>query len=340
MSLVSDTLFYPFTAGLVRMPAPARIVFMNAENHSFLRTFGSEGLVLQQSFKPLAEQLEKAGYISTTDLPETGAACDLGFLLFPKNMVEGSSMLARLAGVMKEGGLLFCAADNKSGGTRLKKLLQQFGFINIQEASKHKARVVWGAYSGILPDIIRDAVNKGSMQLSAHGFISQAGIFGWDKIDLGSEILAAQIADDLSGKGADFGCGYGYLAYATLNKCAQISSLACVDADARALKAAQENLKIFEGKTSFHWADLTRDDGVPGSLDWIIMNPPFHAGDKVSVSTGQDFIRTAKNCLKTGGVLWMVANVHLPYEQALKENFSSGQKIFEGGGFKVYRAVK
>jgi 16S rRNA (guanine1207-N2)-methyltransferase len=75
-------------------------------------------------------------------------------------------------------------------------------------------------------------------------------------------------------------------------------------------------------------------------LDFIVMNPPFHEGKSRDTDIGADFIKTAAQALRPEGVLWMVANANLPYELTLKVQFKKADKIFEGQGFKIFRAVK
>ena len=76
------------------------------------------------------------------------------------------------------------------------------------------------------------------------------------------------------------------------------------------------------------------------NLDFIVMNPPFHEGKKTNVEIGKAFISNAFEELKSGGILYMVANAHLPYEAVLSEKFSTIEKKFEGQGFKIFAAVK
>ncbi|MDQ3126457.1 MAG: methyltransferase, partial [Pseudomonadota bacterium] len=52
------------------------------------------------------------------------------------------------------------------------------------------------------------------------------------------------------------------------------------------------------------------------------------------------FIRKAAGLLKKGGVLWIVANRHLPYEAELKDAFKRVDMIADSGGYKVFEAVK
>ena len=49
--------------------------------------------------------------------------------------------------------------------------------------------------------------------------------------------------------------------------------------------------------------------------------------------------KIAASTLVKGGRLLMVANRNLPYEQTLKDNFRSFEKLVEREGFKVFEAV-
>jgi 16S rRNA (guanine1207-N2)-methyltransferase len=68
------------------------------------------------------------------------------------------------------------------------------------------------------------------------------------------------------------------------------------------------------------------------------MNPPFHYLGKAMPSLGVDFIKVASRNLKKSGTLWMVANKHLPYEDAINDHFSSFAELSGSKKFKVIRA--
>ena len=44
--------------------------------------------------------------------------------------------------------------------------------------------------------------------------------------------------------------------------------------------------------------------------------------------------------LRGGGVLWLTANRHLPYEATLREHFETVDQVAQAKGFKIYRAQK
>jgi len=229
---------------------------------------------------------------------------------------------------------------------RLKKLLREAEIENINEISKHKARAVSGVKAQDM-FLLQNWIDQGQMRTVAqHNFVSQPGIYGWNKIDKGSVRLLQNLPGDMGGIGADFGSGYGYLAHHILDQNEGIKMLHVADADARALKACAENLDLFKARFETHWCDLTKDDGKNAAsrkfknLDFIVMNPPFHEGKKTDVTIGQSFIMKAAKSLKSGGRLYMVANTHLPYEDILSAAFSDVEKLHQGNGFKVFQAIK
>ncbi len=344
MSNAAQTVFYPFNNDLVeRPPGDARGVFINAQVCLALNEFGAPNLFMQQYFKPYVAALAAAGCEASPDFPSDTAAYDYALVALPKNVIEAQYLVARALALLKPDGLLLCAADNLAGGGRIKKIMSGFGLEGLRDASKNKARVVWAQKNSIDEGALNAAITRGEMQKNAAGeFTAQPGMFGWDKVDRGSEILLQNLPDDIKGRVADFGCGYGFLSHHLVQHYPKIKELICVDADYRAVQACAENLKDHKADTPTQsvWADLTTFSKAFAALDYIIMNPPFHEGNKTDSMIGLSFIDTAYASLRPRGKLFMVANVHLPYERKLNEKFFSVEKIFEGQGFKVYAAHK
>ena len=170
----------------------------------------------------------------------------------------------------------------------------------------------------------------------ASEYKSLPGIYGWNKIDHGSQILISTLPD-LQGVGADLGSGYGYLSHQVLLKNSGVSRIHLVEADSRALICARHNLETSQDRCHYHWLDVTalecRESLPP--LDWILMNPPFHEGALVDHNKGKEFIETASALLKPGGQLYLVANAFLAYEDLLKALFKNTKKVLTQEGFKV-----
>lgn len=333
MNSALETIFMPFRSGVLKAGS-GRVLFLGAHIHSDLKMFNSESLSLVQPYKPYVDALEQAGYVAQAFPPDHGDF-DMALALCPKNITETRYWLALAMQALKPGGALVAAAENKAGGTRLKKMLQQLGFEAVSELSKNKARVCRGQKSGASEEAL-NWLESGMMQPVLDGqFFSQPGIFGWDKIDQGSRLLLEYLPADLKGAGADFGCGYGYLSRGILENCPDVKSLFCIDADARAVEACRMNLKAFEG-AELLWADLAGAEPPVRDLDFIVMNPPFHEGKTEASAIGQAFIRNAYDALKPKGQLVMAANAHLPYERVLADTFFKVEKLCGDTGFKVF----
>ena len=61
---------------------------------------------------------------------------------------------------------------------------------------------------------------------------------------------------------------------------------------------------------------------------------------KASAGLGAAFIDQAATSLRKGGVCWMVANRHLPYEAGLARHFREGAEIGGDGAFKLFAAAR
>jgi len=223
---------------------------------------------------------------------------------------------------------------NDLGGKSLEKILLSH-FPNATSDSKNKSRYITITKTNNVPDILKLWRTYNELQfVDEIGFYSMPGIFGWNKIDVGSRLLCDHL-NDLSGVGADFGCGYGYLTKHTLEKCTDIDTLYAFDIDHRSVQACQKNVN--DARAVIKIQDCTQPiDDLP-KLDFIIMNPPFHDGSIEYKELGQNFITNAKNHLKKNGKFYIVANRHLPYEKILNKQFQSVVKIYESNGFKIFK---
>lgn len=258
-----------------------------------------------------------------------------GIMIYaPPGVLERRYTLALALKALKVGGRLDVMAPKDKGGSRLKKELEAFGVEIGETAKAHHRRCVV-----IKPETmtgIDAAIEAGAPRL-VEGLEawSQPGVFAWDRIDGGSALLA-QVLPPLKGKGADLGCGYGALSTVVLRSPA-VTALRLVDTDRRAVEAAKRNVE--DPRASFDWADVrTIEEG--GDLDFVVMNPPFHDGGAEDRRLGQAFIRKAAGMLRKGGVLWLVANRHLPYEAELKDAFKRVTPVGDGGGYKLFEATK
>jgi 16S rRNA (guanine1207-N2)-methyltransferase len=283
----------------------------------------------EQSFRPEFRKLKRA-------VPRLeGGPYALGLVLLTKHKEENFANIARGWDLIADGGTLVCAGANEDGAASLEKHVgKAFGLAGT--LSKFHCRVFW-AIKGekAPPDYWRGLAR---LQPVGDGtWLSQPGIFSWDRVDDGSTLLARHLPDDLAGHVADFGCGWGFLAREMLARSSSIERIDLIDAEHRALEAARAN--IGDKRALFHWLDLAAE-AVPATYDAVICNPPFHTGQAATPALGQSVIEAAARALKPGGRFFMVANRGLPYEPLLKWNFASYKTLADDNKFRVCAAIR
>ncbi|SDQ88526.1 class I SAM-dependent methyltransferase [Brevundimonas sp. 374] len=261
-------------------------------------------------------------------------SADSVMIYAPPGVLERRYVLALALKALKVGGRLDVMAPKDKGGSRLGKELKTFGLDVAETAKAHHRRCIV-----IRPETVEgldEAIAAGGPQIvPGLEAWSQPGIFAWDRIDPGSALLAEHLPA-MKGEGIDLGCGYGALSIVVLRSPA-VSKLKMVDLDRRAIQAARRNIE--DDRAKVWWSDA-RTLKAKGDKDFVVSNPPFHDGGAEDRRLGQAFIRKASELLKKGGVAWVVANRHLPYEGELNAAFKRVRLVAEAGGYKLFEAVK
>jgi 16S rRNA (guanine1207-N2)-methyltransferase len=255
-------------------------------------------------------------------------------ILAPPGTLERRYTLALALRALQAGGALTALAPKDRGGTRLRKELESFG-CEVEDISKRHHRIVTCVRPAELN--IESALAEGAPRIVEDlGLWSQPGVFSWDRLDPGSALLIDQLPA-LSGRGADFGCGIGMLAHAVFTSPA-VSELTLIDIDRRAVECARHN--VSDQRARFLWADVRDANPALNELDFVVMNAPFHDAGSEDKSLAQKFVTRAAAALRKGGVCWLVANRHLPYEAIIQPLFKHAQRAIETGGYKIYEARK
>lgn len=253
-------------------------------------------------------------------------------MLAPPGVIERRYAVALALRALKVGGELIVLAPKDKGGSRLAKELAAFR-TDPQETFKAHHRICVVARPEAVAGLDA-ALEAGAPRQGPDGLWTQPGVFSWDRIDPGTALLA-ELLPVLNGEGADFGCGVGVLSLAALAS-PKVTKLVMIDTDRRAIEAARRN--VTDKRAEILWADL-RQVSLAG-LDFVVMNPPFHDGGREDQSLGLAFIQKAAASLRKGGVCWLVANRHLPYEAELAPLFNTVTLKGQTGGYKVYEARK
>jgi len=169
---------------------------------------------------------------------------------------------------------------------------------------------------------------------------SKPGLFGWNKIDRGSALLAQHLNNFFDAFSTapqsllDLGCGYGYLSVMaaqipTENALQIIASDNC----AAAIIACRKNFSTFNIA-----GDVIADDcagNISGTFDALLCNPPFHQGFKTDSRLTEKFIQSAARHLKHNGRALFVVNQFVPLEKLAQAVFARSEKIAQADGFKL-----
>ncbi|MBD3837215.1 class I SAM-dependent methyltransferase [Brevundimonas sp.] len=291
-------------------------------------------------FDPPGEATQTSPLIPDSAALEAQApgSADAVMIYAPPGVLERRYVLALALRALKAGGRLDVMAPKDKGGSRLGKELKALGLGVAETAKAHHRRCIVirpEAVEGLDVEI-QAAVKAGGLQVvPGLEAWSQPGIFAWDRIDPGTALLADHLPP-MKGEGVDLGCGYGALATVVLRS-PDVTKLKLVDLDRRAIQAARRNIE--DARAKVWWSDARTLDAA-GDKDFVVSNPPFHDGGAEDRRLGQAFIRKAAELLKKGGVAWIVANRHLPYEAELNAAFKRVRLVAEAGGYKLFEAVK
>jgi 16S rRNA (guanine1207-N2)-methyltransferase len=253
---------------------------------------------------------------------------DAVFVECPRQREETEGLLA--LALQHSTGFVMAVAANDAGGGRLPGLMESYG-IATGSLSKSHCRIVWTDRAAQAdPQRLQAHLAQLALRQITIGeerWWSVPGLFGWDKIDAGSQLLLSHIPSGISGNIADFGCGFGYLSAGLARHFPAITRIDAYDVDARAVAACARN-----GTDKIHpiWQDI-RTLPPRKTYDYIVMNPPFHTGKQDDAGLGQAFIHKAWESLAPGGSLYLVANRHLPYEKTVP----GLEVLFEDRQYKI-----
>lgn len=322
--MATPRLSFARDTGALDLPEQARIVFLEPDADLDPGDLDAASVTIQSTFRPTYDALTARGRNVTDHCTE---AADVVHVTVPRSRDHALGLVAQ-AEQLAQGGLIVIDGAKTDGVDPLLKAVRARVAPDGQVSKAH-GKLFWFRSADRFTDwaLPAPAPVEG-------GWITQPGIFSADGPDAGSVALARALPATLKGKGADLGAGWGYLARHLLDL-PGVTHVDLVEADKRALDCAA--LNVDDPRAALHWADATTW-GASGTLDWVVMNPPFHTSRTPDASLGQAFIRAAARLLRPKGQLLMVANRHLPYETTLAACFANVQELDGDSRFKILHA--
>lgn len=182
--------------------------------------------------------------------------------------------------------------------------------------------------------------------------VAHAGVFGADRLDAGTALLLDALARDPAPlpPGAavvDLACGTGVVgAHVALADPA--AHLTFVDESFAAVASAEATWRATFGPD--RPARFVAGDGLDtvqhgdplaaGSIDRVIVNPPFHSGHALTDAIAWDMFVQSRRVLRPGGDLWVVGNRHLGYHVKLKRVFGNAAVVASNPQFVLLRSTR
>ncbi|WP_285425604.1 class I SAM-dependent methyltransferase [Pseudomonas sp. efr-133-TYG-103a] len=259
-------------------------------------------------------------------------------LFLPKAKDLTDYLLNALASRL-QGRELFLVGEKRAGIEAAARQLSPFGRARKLDSARHCQ--LWQVTVENAPQAVAlDSLAK-HFDIDLDGgplkVVSLPGVFSHGRLDRGSALLLENIDRLPSGHLLDFGCGAGVLG-AAVKRHNPDMTVTMLDVDAFATASSRLTLAA----NGLEAEVLTGDgiDAAPAHLDAILTNPPFHTGVHTDYAATENLLRKAREHLKKGGELRLVANSFLRYQPIIEAHLGPCAIMSEGQGFRIYRAKR
>lgn len=312
-------------SGALVLPEAGVIAVWRPRTGDLLDSLPKERVLVVTGFRPDHDHFAAQGYQTATAAPGPVA---MAIVCVPRARADAHALVAEAARALAPGGVIVLDGQKTDGIDTLIKECRGLGLRLGEVLAKAHGKLVV-----LQPGPALEAWTGGPRQIEG-GWITRPGVFSADAPDRGSALLAASLPEKLPARMADLGAGWGYLSRAILARDG-VQSLNVLEAEAAALDCARAN--VTDPRAAFHWVDVTRHTPA---RPWqgVVMNPPFHTTRAADPGLGLAFLRAAHRGLAPAGVLWLVANRHLPYDAVLASLFRTVETIGGDAAFRLLRA--
>jgi len=268
----------------------------------------------------LAANAERAGmtaaYRSCDLVPELVAGARVVVLALPRSLDALDEVAGLIAAHADPQVVLVAGGRDKHMSPAMNEVLG--GHFSAVHASRgrQKSRVLHASGPASAPVRWPVSVRHDDLGLTvcAHG-----AAFAGARIDIGTRFLVEHLdaAVPDARQAVDLGCGTGVLAGTLALRRPDIGVIA-TDESAAAVASARATVAANDLTDRVRVQRARGTDGIAaGSVDLVLLNPPFHIGAAVEDSLARELFAAAARVLRPGGELWCVWNSHLRYRPSL-----------------------
>ena len=164
--------------------------------------------------------------------------------------------------------------------------------------------------------------------------ISDDGVFSKDAFDMGTRSLLEVVSElDVSGEVCDLGSGIGVIGVILSNIFGDIK-MTGFDVNKRAIELSKLNYEKYnvDGK-------IILNDGVYGSFNWVISNPPIRVGKEILYRLFEEVYNSLK---ENGSFVFVIRKQHgaKSAQAKITELFGNCELLKKNKGYYIYKAEK
>lgn len=281
--------------------------------------------------------------------PEHDQKYDAVIIQIPKGRLLTRRWLVQAYHALTMDGSLYLVGPNRAGiQSIIKDALELFGPGRILAYKKGNRLAHFTKKSGQvdlpvwanLPGVIPNTWVEFSIKLSDHSYTirSLPGIFSFDRLDEGTEMLLAEVHIIPGSRVLDAGCGYGIIGLFAAVQGAGLVHM--VDNNLLAVAASRETLSVNDVHHAQVYAGDLQNLVLPNHYDLVLSNPPFHTGQAVDYHIAHALIENSHQALNPGGHLTIVANRFIRYDRLIQEIYGNITVLAESGKFHVLSGLK
>lgn len=317
---------------------------------------------MSENIKVISNRVDVTDALTTQNIPctysdfvldSTTPSFDAVFFRVSKERLVSHHCINQALRVLKPEGQLILIGRKEDGiKTYIDKTKKQF---KLQGTSKKDKNTYSAHLVKARPTIDMAELDSNNYEQLRHittttindyafDLYSKPGVYGWKKIDPGSEFLLDTLikefhdneptfSDQEQRSALDLGCGSGYLSLGL--SALGLTRITATDNNAAAILATQKTLTSNHIDVQIIASDC--GDALENQVDLIICNPPFHKGFDTDRTLSLRFVKACERLLKRKGVAYFVCNSFVAIERLFKEQQLNCSEMAKNTQFKVLK---